>query len=73
MQSFLALSDRTYTEVMSAKPQRKDMKGLENAKIVSVISGLSTTQATKSDRFSCTLIFKVDGESIYFFKDKTVN
>ncbi len=48
------------------------MKDFINPQIVGVISGLSTAQMTVISRFSHTLIYKIDGESAYYFKDKTI-
>ena len=40
------------------------MKDFINPQIVGVISGLSTAQMTVTNRFSHTLIYKIDGEAL---------
>ena len=45
----------------------------KNIDIVGVISGLSTKNATMTNRHSHTFIYKIDGESLYFLRGKEVH
>ena len=49
------------------------MDFIKDPQIVGVISGSSTSEAKISNRTSHTFIYKADGESVYFLRDKQVH
>lgn len=46
---------------------------LQNPRIISVFSGLATSQAVITDRPSHLLMYKIDGESIYYLRNKEIH
>ena len=46
---------------------------IKEPEIVGVISGLSTSQATITDRPSHMFIYKIDGESVYYLRKKEIH